>query len=238
MALLCTSWYQATHNQLTLFHAIVVIHLLALLGVNMASRISSKGVNKVRYFMNSFLVLCAMGTFIGFNVFVWVHAPDFGSQRECNDSVVYVLFGQSIQATNKVFRYIILATLAAPPAGFIIFLLIGAPCWVASCCFYRRHFRDFDSQPTSMTVKDDASSISEGKRAHEFIRVLVYIAFSIYAIVSLEQMIKRNLVSEEETEWSFGQIIALFLLLGPTVDFMNAVVEGFRRTPSNDELVD
>lgn len=238
MALLCTSWYQATHDQLTLFHAIVVIHLLALLGVNMASRISSKGPNKVRFFMNSFLVVCATATFIGFNVYVWVRAPDFGSQPECNDSVVYVLFGQSIQATNNVFRYIILATLAAPPAGFIIFLLIGAPCWVASCCFYRRHFRDFDPPSTTVTFEEDASSISEGKGAREFIQVMAYIAFSIYAIVSLEQMIKRNPVSEEETEWSFGQIIALFLLLGPTVDFMNAVVEGFRKTPSNDERVD
>src|SRR5262249_36947873 len=138
MALLCTAWYETRHSQLTLFHAIVVLHLLALLGINLASRISLKDNSPwVQLWVNIFLIIVAVCGFIAFNVSVWVTAPSFGSQPECNSSTVYVVFGVSITATNTVFRYIILATLAIIPALFAIVLLLGLPCWAMACCCIR-----------------------------------------------------------------------------------------------------
>jgi hypothetical protein len=60
--------------------------------------------------------------------------------------------------------------------------------------------------------------------------VLSYTGFSIYSIVSLEQIISRNWVSEEENEWTFGQLLALFLLLGPALNFVDAMAEAWNKT--------
>jgi hypothetical protein len=235
MALLCTAWYQSTHGQLTLFHAVVVLHLLSLLGINLASRVSAKNSPWIRFWMNALLIICAVAGFIAFNVYVWIRAPDFGSQPECNPTVVYVLFGNSIQATNHIFRYIILATLAAIPGFFVIFLVLGLPCWVMACCLCRDEMHWTRNTFPSWSKSDDSGD-DEPKSVnwtHETVQVMAYTAFSIYAIVSLEQMISRNRVSEEESEWTFGQILALFLLLGPTVDFFNAVAASFGKKDSS-----
>ncbi|KAL2154681.1 hypothetical protein VTH82DRAFT_3357 [Thermothelomyces myriococcoides] len=225
MAMLCTAWYESTHDKLTLFHAIVVLHLLSLLGINLATRISPKGGSWLPFLMNGILIVCAVAGFIAFNVYVWARAPNFGSQPECNSSVVYVLFGTSIQATNDIFRYTILATLALAPAVFIVVLICGLPCIALACCCSRD-----DADCTCPWLGDTPDPKSrEPNWISETVQVLAYTAFSIYAIVSLEQMISRNPVSEEESEWSFGQIIALFLLLGPMIDFSNAVAAGIGR---------
>ncbi|KAL2126200.1 hypothetical protein VTI74DRAFT_1481 [Chaetomium olivicolor] len=234
MALLCTAWYESTHGQLTLFHAMVVLHLVSLLGINLASRISPKKSPWIRFWMNSLLIICAVSAFIAFNVYVWIRAPDFGSQPECNSTVVYVLFGNSINATNPIFRYIILATLAAIPGFFVIFLILGLPCWIMACCLCREDMHCKRNPVPLLFDRDDTSE--DGPKpvnwTHEMVQIMAYMAFSIYAIVSLEQMISRNRVSEEESQWTFGQIIALFLLLGPTVDFFNAVAASFGKKTS------
>ncbi|KAL1841774.1 hypothetical protein VTJ49DRAFT_6612 [Mycothermus thermophilus] len=235
LALLCTAWYQSTQNKLTLFHAIIVLHLLSLLGVNLASRISSRGKPMVRFWLNAFIVLCAAACFLSFNIYVWVRAPDFGSQPECNDTVVYVLFGQSIKATNYVFRYFMLAALAAPPGVFILGFIIAVPCWIKIRGDLRKEGIDVPFRAAFWVSYENDDGSQRVNWTQEITQVMAYTGFSIYAIVSLEQIINRNHVNEEENEWTFGQIIALFLLLGPTVDFMNAVTDNFgRRAESMD----
>lgn len=56
-------------------------------------------------------------------------------------------------------------------------------------------------------------------------QVIIRTAFSISIIISLEQMISRNRISEEESQWTFGQIIALILLFGPLMDLTDAFLD-------------
>jgi hypothetical protein len=104
LALLCTALVQTSQNQLTLFHAIVVLHLLALLGINLASRGRYRGNELARSLVDIALAALAAAAFVAFNVLVWANAPTFGLQPECNDSTIYVIFGVSVRDTGDVLR--------------------------------------------------------------------------------------------------------------------------------------
>ena len=42
--------------------------------------------------------------------------------------------------------------------------------------------------------------------------------------MTLEQMVCVNKLSEEESDWTFGQILALFVLLGVVVEVINILL--------------
>lgn len=72
------------------------------------------------------------GAFVALTAYIWVTAPTFGSQPECNATTVYVAFGLSIRATNDVFRYVILGLMVAMAVSWVISLVIGFV--IAKCC--------------------------------------------------------------------------------------------------------
>ena len=51
-----------------------------------------------------------------------------------------------------------------------------------------------------------------------------YTAFSIYAVVSLEQTISRNNVASVEQNWTFEHVIALFLLFRTVNGILNVII--------------
>ena len=55
------------------------------------------------------------------------------------------------------------------------------------------------------------------------------LGFNIYAIVSLEQTISRNHLDDEERDWTFGQILAIFMLLGVANELLNLFLAGLDR---------
>jgi hypothetical protein len=56
-----------------------------------------------------------------------------------------------------------------------------------------------------------------------------YIGLCIYLIVSLEQTIQRNTLDPQEKGWTFGQVIAIFLLLGVANELLNVVLASWDR---------
>jgi hypothetical protein len=51
-------------------------------------------------------------------------------------------------------------------------------------------------------------------------------------IVSLEQTISRNDLDPEEKGWTFGQVIAIFLLLGVANELLNVLLASWDRKQS------
>lgn len=45
-----------------------------------------------------------------------------------------------------------------------------------------------------------------------------------FQVVTLEQMVHVNNLSPEEKDWTFGQILALFVLLGVVVEVINILL--------------
>lgn len=208
LALLCTAVYETFKHQLTLFHAVCVIHLLFLLGVNVVSRGRYRMFGALRQLALFTVTIIALGTFSAFSTFVWITAPQFGSQPECNNQTIYVIFGVSINVTSSVFRWIMAAIFLAAPGIILLSLLI------ILCCLGRKGLL------LRIRGNDRANEQVDGEK-FPAIELAIHIAFCIYAIVSLEQTINRNNVQSDEEQWTFGQIIALFILIGTANELLN-----------------
>ncbi|KAK1826552.1 hypothetical protein QBC39DRAFT_396840 [Podospora conica] len=249
LALLCTAIYQTTQQQLTLFHAICVMHLLSLLGFGLvaqrkyepdrgtAAAAAAAGLAAKRNalwrlaFAAATRVLVA-AAFVALTAYIWVTAPTFGSQPECNASTVYVAFGLSIRATNDVFRYVILALMVAMAVSWVVSLVIGVV--VAKCCCggVRKAARGGAAVTEGLTAW--AAVYGRAVMAHptakrsgwqgQVANMLLHMGINVYMIVTLEQIVTRNRLPEEEREWTFGQVLALFLLLGVVVEVGNILL--------------
>lgn len=259
LALLCTAIYQTFRNELTLFHAICVVHLLALLGMDLISKGRYAGFGPWRLWFFAVIQILSLAAFIAFNVYLWVTAPRFGSQPACNPGTVYVVFGVSIKATSPVFRYILLGTLASGAAGFILVFTCMLPCLCGMWIRWRRRAREDGQGDGQETRKRDCiksfckiSTTAENQRREPTKRLsrqallnftlnkAAYCGFCLYLIVSLEQTIQRNNLNPEEKGWTFGQVIAIFLLLGVANELFNVVLANWDRKisrGSTQELV-
>jgi hypothetical protein len=246
LALLCTAIYQTFKGDLTLFHAICVLHLLALLGTDLVNKGRYAGFGPRRLYFFAALQVLILGAFTAFNIYVWVTAPHFGSQPECNASTVYVVFGVSITAISPVFRYIVLAILAATVAWYALIFTCILPCL---CGYHRYKKRKFTSGntiegqkqgwmnwfvevnfPVDQNIMPPPPKKLHGQelRKYTFNRV-VYCSFCVYLIVSLEQTVQRNRLNPEEKGWTFGQVIAIFLLLGVANELVNVLLARWDR---------
>ncbi|KAJ5160325.1 uncharacterized protein N7482_007329 [Penicillium canariense] len=254
LALLCTAIYQTFRNELTLFHAICVVHLLALLGLNLISKGRYAGFGPWRLWFFAIIQILSLGAFVAFNVYLWVTAPHFGSQPTCNSDTVYVVFGVSIKATSPVFRYIILGTLGATAAGFTLVFTCMLPCMCGAWIVSRRHSPGSDSGRKRDCIKwfvqvskkpegqdNNPQQELSGQALLNFtLNKVAYCGLCIYLIVSLEQTIQRNTLSPEEKGWTFGQVIAIFVLLGVANELFNVVLASWDRRigqePGSQEL--
>ncbi|OQD68699.1 hypothetical protein PENDEC_c032G00040 [Penicillium decumbens] len=254
LALLCTAIYQTFRTELTLFHAICVVHLLALLGMDIISKGRYAGLGPWRLWFFAVIQILSLAAFIAFNVYLWVTAPRFGAQPACNPDTVYVVFGVSIKATSPVFRYIILGTLGASAVGFILVFMCMLPCLCGAWVHNRRGRREDQARNRNCAkwFLHSGSTESRNPNGHErlsgqtllnfTLNRLAYFCFCIYLIVSLEQTIQRNNLDPEERGWTFGQVIAIFLLLGVTNELSNVVLAKWDRRialarQGNQELV-
>ncbi|KAJ5135782.1 uncharacterized protein N7515_005060 [Penicillium bovifimosum] len=242
LALLCTAIYQTFRDELTLFHAICVIHLLAILGMDLVSKGRYTGLGPLRLYYFASMQILALGAFLAFNVYVWVTAPRFGSQPKCNTDTVYVVFGVSVKATSPVFRYIILGSLGAIVASFAITFVCMLPCLFF---MYRRrnpaggraeglsrgwiHW-SVEVSPAVYTDRVEPPKRLHGQALLKYtLNKVAYCSFCVYLIVSLEQTISRNHLDPEEKGWTFGQVIAIFLLLGVANELLNVLLATWDR---------
>lgn len=166
------------------------------------------------------------GAFLAFAAYIWVEAPTFGSQPQCNESTVYVVFGVSIRATEPVFRWVVLGLMIAMVVTAAFFMTcFGA---IAACmCGVRRKERIVRSNDVALAGNilarlqyQKGKGRAAGLQA-EIIAVAMRSAVNLYAIITLEQTIGRNRVGTEEREWSFGQVLAIFMLVGVAVEVLS-----------------
>ncbi|KAL2069259.1 hypothetical protein VTL71DRAFT_15597 [Oculimacula yallundae] len=223
LALLFTAIYQTFRQQLTLFHAICVLHILSLLGFGLTSKgeYGSKGrIRRIVLLISQYFIA---GAFLAFAAYIWSTAPTFGSQPECNASTKYVIFGVSILATEPVFRYVILGLMIATVVGVAVAMSCAGTIY-ACFCGVRRSERGIRSDDiASATHALSRLNFKQGKASaamlqQEIIAVALRTGVNLYAIITLEQTIGRNTVGKEEKSWSFGQVLAIFMLVGVAVE--------------------
>ncbi|KAH6645152.1 hypothetical protein BKA67DRAFT_670730 [Truncatella angustata] len=245
LALLCTAIVQTFQAQLTLFHALCVLHLLSLLGFGLvAQRKYHDGGGFNRWLVLAFLRVIIAGAFVALTAYIWVTAPTFGAQPECNADTVYVVFGVSIPATSPIFRYVILGLMASMAVGWVLSMVFTV--FFASCCCdggargtakRMRH-----ANPDVAVLKNVWARVRITDQRHrgsivsgQVIQMLVHTGINIYMIVTLEQIVERNHLSEDEAKWTFGQVLALFVLLGVVVEVVNILLPKLDQVDSESE---
>jgi hypothetical protein len=237
LALLCTAIYQTIRTQLTLFHAISVLHLLSLLGMGLTARGKYGRKGRVRRFVLWGIKAIIAAAFIAFVSYIWITAPKFGRQPECNASTKYVVFFVSIDATNDVFRYTIMALMITMLVITVFSaMIIGVVSAVFAVFFgvnigrliLRMDAETVENLSSRITIKDGQLPVKDRWKwmpnQHDVGYMLVRTLANIYMILMLELTISRNDLGEDEKRWTFGQIIAIFLLLGVGAEICNIVL--------------
>lgn len=168
------------------------------------------------------LHFCAMSAL---GLMLWIKGAKFGSQPDCNNHTIHVLFGHSIPLTNKrlkILSLIIYGIAAIPMFNAIIFNIVLM--FVAGILYVVVRFTALPFDCCLGGVISEKLDIME-RRVQSSFTLVVGILLNIVFIVDNEHMIRRSaaLVQPGESDWTFGQTLALVLLALPGIEIYKAL---------------
>ncbi|KAI0052279.1 hypothetical protein FA95DRAFT_1601945 [Auriscalpium vulgare] len=206
LGLLLTAIIQTAQKQLSFYHAIIVLHMLFFLGVGVAPSGSYRWAT-VRLIFMAIFQIATLVSLLGWGLYLWVHADTYGSQPACNDQVKYVLFFVSVRGTAPwlgIFWDVLLViSTVSPFLGAIIGT--GVSMWLRRAL--RRQEGDDEGEPESFIE-------TTPKPSRRFYVSFPLFTLAVYAIVHLELIVHRNkhlIADSSESEWTFGQVLALVM---------------------------
>lgn len=257
LALLCTAINQTLRQQLSLFHALCVLHILTLLGFAIgvdyktAHMPPATGVD-VRRLLRRLLRGGAVAAYIVLTLVVWVTRQTFGSQPACNEDTAFVVFFLLIHPASypadAIFLFPTLTIMFSlfwlsgrwHPWGIIGLFLNG--------CGFRipgdvrllpalRAFRDEIGQENPEDLDSlTGSVIGYSRRVYHIGEICANLLVNIGMVVSLELTVSRNRIAAEEQQWAFGQVVAMFLLLGVVWEVLDVVLAKLDERRSLEEF--
>ena len=216
LGLFLTTVIYTARGSLDLFHAICIFHLLGLAGIS----ISPKGKHRkgaVHSAIFAFTSLLIVTGYLIWLIYVFSTAPGFGANPDCNKYTIYVIFGANIKATNIVFRWVCVAGFGS--------VLLASGIWVAiqvfTCCRASRKGYEQAEDPTTSTP---------------FYSLFGHWAASAYIIAMLELIIKRNSLKPGIGEWTFGQLLAMVMLVGPLIEISALILRKLDRNGAQEDI--
>jgi hypothetical protein len=213
LAVLLTAFIYAGQHKLDLFHALCVFHLVGLVGISISPHQQKfESQEPISRRINAALYYFGITGFFIFLIYVFATAPHFGSVPECNADVKYVIMGIDAPATNPVFRGLFIASFGLSIIAIIFFLGTNLDKKLSEQFTWLRH---------SIPGKQGA-------------RVASDTAGRAYIIAMTELMIQRNTIGESKSNWGFGQVLAMVMLIGPCVDLVSHYMGDKIDNSSND----
>jgi hypothetical protein len=199
---------------MSLFHALIVFHLLALVGISFNPR-GKYPMGSIRLLVFTVLHFIAMTSFLAFLIFLFATAPTYGSQPECNASTIYVIFGINIPAVSPIFRCILIASVALILVTLLLVMLTmsGILCCFATMGFFGSHM----SRQGSLSESEEVGRIP-------LWRLIGHLGGCAYIIAMIELMIKRNNAASSGQQWAFGQVISMLMLVGPLIELLALIL--------------
>ncbi|CUA68521.1 hypothetical protein RSOLAG22IIIB_03559 [Rhizoctonia solani] len=155
---------------------------------------------------------------------VWQDPSTFGIPRggeNCTASTetIFVIFGQNVSVTNSHLRGFALSMFA-----------IGTITAFASLCYSTRWLGQY-AFCGAAHAKDNAAlryarklRLTKGQHMNRY----GGLAGMIYLIVTIEQMVDRNNVKDQLSDWTYSQTIALIMLLQQITDCMSYFKEEYQ----------
>jgi len=153
--------------------------------------------------MLKFAYIIHLAFCVGYGIMVWVRVDDYATTPDCNlnSSVMFVVFGCAITATSRGLR----------AAGIVLFGFIGVLLpWVA---------RSLIVSP----ARDQESKASWWWK-------VIPITSWVYELVTIEDIIRRNMLGNVNNQWSYGQTFSLVMLIGPACALASAIWTRNRKT--------
>lgn len=164
---------------------------------------------------------CATAIFMAFATYIWYTARTFGVQPECNADIIYVVFAINIPATSAALRWVMVGTLLLSA----FWTLVGAVIMICFYAFFNWQARRHPNGWETFRYSEEKPMGSDRERKVElWMGMAITVGFNIYAVASLEQTISRNNTGVGEREWTFGQILSIFMLLGVANECVNFVL--------------
>ncbi|KAH9980265.1 hypothetical protein BGW80DRAFT_1274384 [Lactifluus volemus] len=228
LGLLVTAIILTAKNQLSLFDALFVFHILFFLGIG------ATPTGKYKHSMARFIIgvvsqFIGIFAFTGWALYLWIRVRHFGPENQCNDQVKYFFMFVDVEATEPWLRGIWIAILAVSA------LLLSVRAAVHSFSRYVDH--EIEKRKREMEDEEDnedkdAERVSvrerglttegEGERKDKgwyFKMMILQFLWAVYAIVTLELMVWRNNVNHggvvtmnDAYTWAFGQVLAVVML--------------------------
>jgi hypothetical protein len=202
--------YGRNAGSLSLVDGLIVTFLPYVVTVGAANNtlaiVQGKTTLKLAYILH--LVFCA-----SFGLAVWANIDTYGTTPGCNlnSSVKFVVFGQSVGATSKGLR------------GFALFvfslIIVLLPSVALQLLLW----------PPRERLQTD------GFEVLAWLWTAYLGGTWVYEVVTIEQIIRRNGLSHDTSQWTYGQTFSMVLLLGPAFDFVSALWR--RRHGTNQENI-
>ncbi|KAH9997868.1 hypothetical protein BJV77DRAFT_777104 [Russula vinacea] len=233
--LLLTAIIQTALNQLSLFHAIFILHILFFLGTGV-SPMGKYHWTTSRVVMGVVIQFLSVVSFTAWGLYMWVNVKDIGSDPGCNvnDKIKYVIFFATIRATEPWLKNLWIATLVLSAVGLM--LSFGAK---AVVLFAMRRMEqeeraeEMNSTARRVTPAESPETRPEGETEESekqwYINVSFPLLFSaIYSTIMLELTIARNRaniqsdgtttrntgpgVVQIDDAWEFGQVLSIVMI--------------------------
>jgi len=178
----------------------------------------SRSKNALRAVLLISIQMFSTAVFTIWLLYVWAQNSRFGSQPDCNHVVKYVFFFASVHATATWLR------------AFIIIGIVFAACSLLLM---------FGTVIVSLKTKpsEEQCSGASNEKVDDTGRKSTYRQFlnlpvgsAIYGVTTLELIVQRNRpnVGSGESDWGFGQIVSLILILQCVVDSVVCICRWWR----------
>ncbi|KAK0714483.1 hypothetical protein B0H67DRAFT_213942 [Lasiosphaeris hirsuta] len=244
LAVLITTFVYAGKHELDLFHALIVFHLVGLVGFSISAAVKDTDDMKFKEHV-SYLTLRTLyyGSMLGyfiFMIFVFARAPTFGPDPKCNPDVQYVIFGVDVSATNTVLRGLFLAVF-----GLVLVSLFFSATGMLTGESMQKSFGGIIAAmsvaPTrgrDPTANEIAQALGEAARRKDVGKKGFYMLGDlfgrVYIVAMLEVYLSRNSTDTAGNDWGFGQIFAMLMLIAPIIDLAALFTERGRAEAEDD----
>ncbi|KAI0284010.1 hypothetical protein BGY98DRAFT_949975 [Russula aff. rugulosa BPL654] len=227
-ALLFTAIIQTGLNELSLFEALFILHILFFLGIG-ASPMGKYHWTRGRVFIGVLVQFVSVITFTAWGLYVWFNAniKHFGNENArsiCNDRIKYVVFFVNIRATAPWLRGIWITALVLSAVGLM--LTFG---WKAMELFETKLMAEEQEAEeadaiarrevivTPGTVSHVETKTEEPEKEWYFDISFTLLFSAIYSTIMLELMVHRNhksgLIQFDGPNWAFGQVLSVVMIL-------------------------
>jgi hypothetical protein len=222
-ALLVSAYlHGSTQGGLSVYHALIVLNLSwlnnvsASLSLNYETSITpyvlrwlSRGPERDEYpiprILSKELAACLLHFTLmaAFGLWVFTDILTFDtSQPNCTSSTVYYIFGHDVSITNKQFRtfWLVIYSYSIIPGLNILSISLGISLPFLILFHYNQAYRPrWRYSVLALTIS-------------------IPVFLDIIIILSTEGMIARNAVTADEHQWTFGQTLAVLLLIFPAMN--------------------